>query len=362
MRILILNWRDINNPEAGGAEIHLHEIFKRIARGHEVVLVSSRFPGCKLEETIEGIRVIRVGSKFLFNYAAFGYFMRRLKGEKFDVVVDDISKVPLLVPLYVRKPVIAIDHHLHGNILFKELSLPLAIYIYLSEKLIPLFYKKAPFVVVSQSTKDELVAKGIPEQKIAIVHNGVDSNSYTSGPKAPTPQVVYLGRVKKYKQIDHLVKAFKVVRNKIAEVELIVAGRGDYNELKELVRRLELTSCVRLVGEVSEKEKAEILQKAWVFVTPSMKEGWAISVIEANSCGTPAIAYDVPGLRDSIKHRETGILVPYSNIDELANAIVEMLTDSQLRQELSSNALKWASNFSWDRSSREFMDVISSVT
>jgi glycosyltransferase involved in cell wall biosynthesis len=151
------------------------------------------------------------------------------------------------------------------------------------------------------------------------------------------------------------------VRNKIADVELIVAGRGDYDELRELVQELELTSCVRLVGEVSEKQKAEILQKAWVFVTPSMKEGWAISVIEANACGTPAIAYNVPGLRDSIRHRETGILVPYSNIDELANAIVEMLTDTQLRQELSSNALKWAANFNWDRSSQEFMNIILSV-
>jgi glycosyltransferase involved in cell wall biosynthesis len=362
MRILIFNWRDIKHPEAGGAEIHLHEIFKRIATEHEVVLVSSKFAGGNKVEIIDGIKVIRVGNKFLFNYAAFWYFMRKLRREKFDVIVDDISKVPLFTPLYTKKPLVAIDHHLHGRILFKELPPPLATYIYLLEKLMPMFYKKIPFVVVSRSTKEELMAKGIPEQKITIVYNGINPNSYAPGTKSAKPQVIYFGRVKKYKQIDQLVKAFCKVRKKIAGAELIVAGKGDYKELERLVRKLGLKSSVKLIGEVNDREKVKMLQRAWVFVTPSMKEGWAISVIEANACGTPAIAYNVPGLRDSINDGETGLLVPYSNIEELANAIVSILTDSELRQRLSSGALQWASNFSWDRSAAAFMDILPRVT
>ena len=362
MKILIFNWRDIKNPEAGGAEVHLHEIFKRITPRAEVTLVSSKFKGCLKSETIDGIKVIRVGNKFLFNFAAFWHFVTVLKNESFDIIVDDVSKVPLFTPLYVRNPLLAIIHHIHGKTLFKELPFLMALYVYSSEKLIPIFYKKTPFVAGSKSTEEELVGMGIPESNIRNIRYAANHDGFASGSKSAKPLVTYFGRVKRYKQLDHLIEAFKIVRENMPQVGLAIAGKGDdYIMLERLVKDWHLESSVELVGEVSDKEKAKLLQQAWVFVTPSMKEGWGITVLEANACGTPAIAYDVPGLRDSIRDGETGLLVPSGDIEELAEAIIKLLADTELRERLSRNALYWASSFGWDRSAGEYMRVISGM-
>jgi len=355
MKILIFNWRDILNPEAGGAEIHLHEIFRRIAQRADITLVSSKFEGCHKSETIDGIRVIRVGNKFLFNFAAWWYFVTRLKSETFDIIIDDINKVPLFTPLYVKTPVLAILHHINGKTLFRELPLPMALYIYFTEKLIPIFYRKSSFVVVSGSTKEELIGMGISKSKITVIHNAIDHNLLAPAPKSATPQVAYFGRVKRYKQVDHLLQAFKIVKEKITEARLVIAGKGDdYARLERLIEKWHLESCVELVGAVSETEKIKILQEAWVFVTPSMKEGWGITVIEANACGTPAVAYDVPGLRDSVVNGYSGLLVRYGDIDQLADTITTLLKDRDLREKYSHNALEWASRFSWDDAADAF--------
>jgi len=362
MKILVFNWRDIRNPEAGGAEVHLHEIFARIAQKVDVTLISSMFKGCRKSETIDGIKVIRVGNKFLFNFAAIWHFVVRLKSADFDIVVDDINKVPLFTPLYVKKPVLAILHHINGKALFKELPLPLALYIYFAEKLIPIFYKKAPFIVVSNSTKEELIGMGIPSANINIIHNAIEHGKFTPGTTSPYPQVAYFGRVKRYKQIDHLLQAFRIIKEQIPDAGLVVAGKGDdYVRLEHLVGKWHLESHVKLFGEVSGVEKIKILQQAWVFVTTSMKEGWGITVIEANACGTPAIAYDVPGLKDSIRHSKTGLLVPSGDIKGLAKAIVRLLTNSELREKLSLNAQNWVSTFDWEKSADEFMRRMKAV-
>ncbi|MCK4242803.1 MAG: glycosyltransferase family 4 protein [Dehalococcoidia bacterium] len=362
MRILIFNWRDIKNPEAGGAEVHLHEVFRRIAPRAEVTLVSCRFKGCQKSETIDGIKVIRVGNRFLFNFAAFWHFVTRLKDDGFDIIVDDVSKVPLFTPLYVKNPLLAIIHHIHGKTLFKELPFPMALYVYYSERLMPIFYKKTPFVAGSKSTEEELIGMGIPGSNIANIRYAANHDGIASGSKSANPRVTYFGRVKRYKQLDHLIAAFKIVRENIPQAGLVIAGKGDdYVTLERLVKDWHLESSVELVGEVSEEEKVKLLQQAWVFVTTSMKEGWGITVLEANGCGTPAIAYDVPGLRDSIRDGETGLLVPSSDIEGLAEAIIKLLTDAELRERLGRNALDWASSFGWDRSAEEYMTVITGV-
>ncbi|RLB13547.1 MAG: hypothetical protein DRG35_06745 [Deltaproteobacteria bacterium] len=179
MRILIFNWRDIKNPEAGGAEVHLQEIFKRIAKkGHEVILISSKFNGCKDSEVIDGIKVIRIGNKFNFNFAATFYYLTKLRKEKFDIIVDDISKIPLCTPLYVKKPLIAIVHHVHGRTLFKELPFFMASYVWLSEKLLIPLYKTKKIIAVSESTKKELVKMGIAARNITVIHNGINHELY----------------------------------------------------------------------------------------------------------------------------------------------------------------------------------------
>lgn len=367
MKILAVNWRDIKNPEAGGAEVHLHEILKRLARkGHDVTLVSSKYKGCKNQEIIDGVRVIRIGNKFLFNYVFFLHYITKFHNREFDIIIDDISKIPLCIPFYARKkPVIAIIHHIHGKTLFRELPLIMALYVYLAERLlIPMFYKKTKIIAVSESTKNELIRLGISPKNIRVIYNGVDSRlaSSNSRNKSDVPLILYFGRVKRYKRIDHLIRAFKLVKERIPEAQLVIAGKGDYyGELITLSKKLGLSDSIRFLGEVSEEEKVGLLQKAWVYVTTSEKEGWGITVIEANACGTPTIAYNVPGLRDSVKHGYNGLLVEDGNVKALAETIVSLLKDDNLREKLRKNAIEWAKRFNWDKSAEEFEREIKKI-
>jgi glycosyltransferase involved in cell wall biosynthesis len=364
VKILVFNWRDIKNPEAGGAEVHLHETFRRIASRHSVTLVSSAFRGCNRVELVDDIRIIRIAGKVSFTYVAPLYYLAKLRHEDFDIVVEDISKMPLLTPVYVRKPLVAIIHMIHGRILYRELFWPMAVGVDVSERLVPLIYRNIRLVTGSGglSLREELKHMGIAEQSITSVHTGFDASLYKrKNGLGGEPCVAYVGRVTRYKQVDHLISAFRVVKNAVPEARLVIAGKGDYKQLERLVRQLGLNRCVELIGEVSETDKVAILQKAWVVVIPSCKEGWGLSVIEANGCGTPAIAYGVPGLRDSIKDKETGLLVPSNDIGKLAQAIIEVLTDSVLLQRLSHSATRWACSFSWDKTAEEIETVLKEV-
>lgn len=363
MRFLVINWRDIRNPEAGGAEIHLHEIFKRVVQcGHQVTLLASKYDGCKKEETIDGIRIIRIGTKFTFSFFVFLHYITKFGFGKydFDFIIEDISKIPLFTPLYIKKPLISIIHHFHEKTLFKELPFFIAIFAYFCELLVPLFYKKNPIITVSESTKKELILRGVPRANIKIIYNGINHNLFTPGTKAEKPLIIYVGRVKKYKQLEDLIKAFKIVKEKVKNSELIIAGRGSHHkELKKLVKKLNLDS-VKIFKNITEHQKIKILQKGWIYVTTSMKEGWGLSVIEANACGTPTIAYKVPGLQDSVKNNQTGLLIKNGNIKELANTINKLLSNTKLREKLTRNTTKWAKNFDWNKSSEKFLQLIKS--
>ncbi len=362
MKILILNWRDIRDPLAGGAEAYLHQIGRRLAREHEVFLFCRRYSGSSPRDEIAGIKVIRRGGSFtLYPYFILSYLLA-LRKERFDVVVDGINGVPFFTPLFVKRPKIAVIFHIVGReIFFRELPFPLSLIGLVAEKMIPIVYRRVPVVVISDSTKDEVIRFGIPQKNISLVYCGIENVKDAAGKphnKSFHPSVAYFGRIKDYKQLDHLVKAFAQVNVDMPNSELVIAGRGDYSVLADLVESLGLSQSVRLVGEVSDQEKEKILGEAWVFVTPSLKEGWGITVIEANNCGTPAIAYNVPGLRDSIRDGETGLLVTEGKIDDLAEAISRVLKDAGLRQRLTQNAITWASRFNWDNSAEGFIRAI----
>lgn len=362
MKILFFNWRDITSPSAGGAEVYLHEIAKSLSNEHEVVLCCGRYKGCRTEDEIDGIRIIRRGGKFsVYLYAIFEYLLR-LRKENYDIIVDSVNGVPFFTPLFVRKPKIAIIHHLvKKEIFFRELPFPFAVVAWIAERVLPFLYHRVAVVTVSSSSREELVEFGIPKDNTHIIYSAIAHSALYPGVKSEKPLIVYVGRVKQYKRLDHLLAAFRVVRREISETELMIAGRGNYDELRKVIEVSEFGPYITLVGGVSEEEKVQILNKAWVFVTPSMKEGWGISIIEANACGTPAIAYDVPGLRDSIKDGETGLLVPDGNIELLAKAIVKLLSNSELRARLSGNALEWSSSFSWDKSAEDFTKILDEV-
>ena len=360
MNILAINWRCIKNPEMGGAEIHFHEIFKRIAaKGHNVTLVAHKFTGAPEEETVDGIKIIRIGNKFLFDKQFKSYY--KTITTKYDLVVDDISKIPLFTPTYVREPVVGILHHIHGNSLYKEIPAPLAFYIIKKEKQIPKYYGNTPIFTVSESTRRELIELGQPENMTDILYNAINHELFNKIEirKSETPLIAYVGRIKKYKNLETIVDAVEILKNKIPELEFVIAGTGDNEEqLKAYVKNKGLASNIKFLGYVSEEEKAELLSKAWLFVTMPMKEGWGITVLEANAMGTPAIGSDVAGLRDSIRNNEIGLLTPYGKPDKLAEKISMLIKNKSELQRLSENAKKWADKFTWDASAEHFLKKI----
>jgi glycosyltransferase involved in cell wall biosynthesis len=188
----------------------------------------------------------------------------------------------------------------------------------------------------------------------------VDLDFLKPGQKSPVPQVAYVGRLKEYKSVDVLINAFALVLAQLPEAKLVIAGDGDDTQrLKKEVAKLNIQKHVSFLGKVSAERKRQILQESWVCVNPSMMEGWGITVIEANACGTPVVASDVPGLRDSVHDRETGILVPHGRADLFAENIALLLKDSNLRRIISRYAFAWAQNFDWRRSSEEFIGAVS---
>lgn len=364
LRILVINWQDVRNPLGGGAEVHLHEIFKRVAAlGHEVTLLCSAFPGASRAETVDGINIIRRGRRNFFNFIVPGEYRRLRKTNQFDIVIDDLNKIPFYTPLYVREPLLTIVHHLFGRSIYLEASLLPASYVYLSEQLVPWIYRRTPVAAVSASTRDELQRLGI-KADIDLLPNGVDIDHYRVDPKRKSekPLIGYLGRLKRYKSVDHLLRAFAIVHRSMPDAELVIVGDGDFApELKKLACELELQAFVRFTGQVSHAEKVRHLNASWVAVNPSPKEGWGLTVIEANACAIPVVAADSPGLRDSVRDGKTGVLYPYGQIESLAAELLNLLRDERLRQTMGSEARQWAAGFSWDASAQQAIEIMKQI-
>ncbi len=309
MKIQIVNWQDRENPQAGGAEAHLHEIFGRLARrGHQVTLLCSGFADAPAHISIDGIDVHRVGTRYSFPFMAWAYWRRVLATDRPNVLIEDINKVPLLTPWWGARHTIALVHHLFGTTAFAEAAVPIATAVWASERPLGWFYRGVPFEAVSESTRLDLVSRGIPASSITVIHNGVDIGTLTPNPAArsPSPRFAYLGRLKRYKQVDLIVQAFARLAHSSATLD--IAGTGDDGpRLEQLARSLDLGDRVRFLGFVSEEEKLALLRAAWAMVFTSKKEGWGITNLEAAACGTPVIASDSPGLRDSVRPRRDGI-------------------------------------------------------
>lgn len=364
MNILIINWQDWINPLSGGAEIHLYEIFKRIALKHNVTLFCSQHEGSKSEEIIDGIKIIRRGKRNTFNFIVPFYYKKYFAKENFDIIIDDINKIPFYTPLFIKKPLLAISHHFFGSSIYRESGYIIGSYVNFAEKLVNYIYKKTKFAVVSQSTLDEFIERGFNKDNFSLVPNALAKSEFPMkiGDKYNEPSVAYFGRLKKYKSVDHLVYAFAKIIEKIPNAMLHLIGRGDFKENLELLcRQLGIEKNVIFHGFVDEEEKKRLLSRVHCVVNTSMKEGWGITNIEANACGTPVISADSPGLRDSVKNGVSGLLYKYGDINELYEVIYLLLSEKELNQKLSDGALQWASSFSWDNSAELMLQSIYEV-
>ena len=272
MRILVANWQDRLNPRAGGAEIHLHEVFGRLAARHEVTLLVSGFEGAPDRATIDGMQVHRTGRRYTYNFHAPRYYKKNLRNPGFDVFVEDLNKVPLFAPAWVQEPTVLLVHHLFGTVAFQEASLPLATATWLLEKPIPAFYRKLPTMAVSKSTADDLVQRGFGADGISIIPNGVDLGFYrpdSSIGRFAEPTLLYLGRLKKYKRVDLIIDAFARVRGAVPAARLIIAGQGDARPaLEAQIARLGLQAAVQLAGFVTDEEKRKLFLRAREDIRP----------------------------------------------------------------------------------------------
>ena len=364
MRLLIIEYRDITHPEAGGAEVILQEVFKRIvAAGHEVDYLCNRHPGAKDEEFIDGIRFIRRGQQPYFNLLAPWVYRSELRKNKYDVIVEGIDKLPFFMPLFQHEvPVLCIVPHLFGTTVFREASLPAGAYVYAHEKLIPRVYRKCLFSVLSQGTRDDLIRRGVSAGNIQVIYSGLSQEQYSAPLEKPAsdhPVLLYLGRIKKYKGIELGLQAVQRLRDKYPTIEYQIVGAGDYlDALRGLTEQMGLSRNVTFTGIKRGQEKTELLQRASLLLYTSPKEGWGLSVVEANTCGTPVVASDSPGLRESVVDGKTGFLVPHGDVQELANRIDEMLSDPLLYRRMRGEAIVWGRRFTWERSVQETLELI----
>jgi len=366
MKILVVNWQDVTHPLGGGAEVHFHEIFSRIARrGHQVTLCCCSYPGAARGEWIDGIEILRRGPRALFSCLYPLVYLRELRARSFDIVIEDLNKIPFFTPFYVKRPLAGIAHHLFRGSIFRETGPVVGSIVYALESLALAIYRsRMPFCVVSRSTADEFIRHGFPPQRIAIVENCVDHHRYFVGdsPKSPVPLIGSFGRLKRYKSVDHFLQALPVVLTNMPDLKAIIAGDGDdLSRLKRIASELGIQRSVEFTGRLTEEEKVRLLRSLWFTVNTSSKEGWGLTVVEANACGTPAIAADVPGLRDAVKDEETGLLYPYGDIAALSQKILWLLKHPDDRRRLIANALLWAATFDWEHAADKTLAFLDTV-
>lgn len=353
MRVLVINWLDRLNPTAGGAEVHLHEVFGRLAaRGHEVTLVASSWPGAAAHETVDGIEVHRTGSRNTFAIAGPRLTRQLLAERTFDVLVEDFNKLPLLTPAWVRIPKLLIAHHLFGRSAFSAAPLPIALPTWLAEHLLLRAYRGTRTHAVSGSTAQDLVGRGLRVADIAVVHNGVTMpvGYARTTERDPAPTFLYLGRLVPYKNVDVVLAAIARLRDDGVTARLLIAGRGTEEvRLRSMAAAFRLGGLVEFLGYVDDDDKDSLYGRAWANVLVSDKEGWGLSIFEAASVGTPSIVAEAPGLRDAVRHGVTGLRVVPRDPAALAAAMRSIAEDRELGGTLGAQARESAKERSWER-------------
>jgi glycosyltransferase involved in cell wall biosynthesis len=359
MRLLIVNWHDWTHPQAGGAEVHLREIVTRwSAWGHEVTLLCAGEGGKPRSEFSLGVRILRAGRRQTFNWALPAAY-RRLAGERFDLVIEDVNKIPLYLPLFAGRPVLGLVHHLFGSVAFLETNPAIAAYVWLGERGLGAAYRRTPLVAVSNSTREDLIERGIPPENVEVVYGGIPlPPPGWTGVRSPTPSFVYVGRIKRYKHIELALRAFARVLPDVSEARFTIAGYGDHAEgLEREAAALGIAPHVTFHGRVDEREKWRILSQSWGLLYTSPKEGWGLSSLEAQAAGAPVVASDSPGLRETLLADRTGFLVPHGDVEALAARMRVLAANPSLVERMGAEGKAHATRFTWDSAAQRLLDA-----
>jgi len=333
-----------------------------VAAGNSVALFTSRYAGSASEDEIDGVKIVRGGNEYTVHLAARHWYCRQR--QRPDLVVDEIHGVPFCLSAYAGVPVLAWIYEVARDIWFRMYPYPVAATGWSLEAALLRWYVRGhlTFLTDSRSTAADLVGLGLPEEKITTIEPGITCIPVAQLPeKEGEPTIIFVGRLVRMKGIEDAIVALAMVRRRLGRGQLWVVGTGQNGysaELRHHAVHNGVAAAVHFLGRLDEGDKFERLRRAHILVHPSQREGWGINVIEANAMGTPAVGYNVPGLRDSILHERTGVLCPPRQPAALSDAICSLLGAPQRYRAMQDSGLRWSSRFTWDSSARKSLALM----
>ena len=361
-RAHILAWRDLEDTEAGGSEVHIDEVAKLwAAAGLEVTMRTSAAAGQPTETTRDGYRVIRrAGRHMVFPRAACAEMLGRT-GPR-DVLIEIWNGMPFLSPLWNRGPGVIFLHHVHAEMWNMTLGDRLGRLGALFERRVaPPFYRRRPIVTLSESSKGELVDDlGFDPHQVTVVHPGIDSRYRPAddGVKAPEPLVMAVGRLAPVKRYDRLIRACDHARATAPDLRLHIVGEGyERPSIEAVIDELGARDWVTLRGSLREADKIDLFRRAWVVASASAREGWGMTLTEAAACGTPAVATRIAGHSDAVREGRSGLLTDHDPAS-LGDGIARVLGDGELRARLTAGARAWAAELTWSATATQLMRVV----
>ncbi len=359
-RVSMLAWRDLDDPEAGGSELHASNIAKLWAEaGIEVTMRTSYAAGHPQVSWRDGYRVIRKAGRYLvFPRAAFSEMMGWHGGR--DGLVEIWNGMPFFSPVWARCPRIVFLHHVHAEMWRMVLKPPVLGRLgeRVEFRVAPRFDRAARIVPLSESSRSEIIELlGLPAANISVVPPGVDPRFTPGGARSPRPLVVAVGRLVPVKRFDQLIDALVVLRRHHPDLEAVIAGEGyDRPLLEQRLQAAGAVSWIRLPGRITDEELIDLYRRAWVLASTSVREGWGMTVTEAAACGTPAVVSDIAGHRDAIVDGKSGFLA--AGAEELIDRLDSVLSDADLRAKLAAGALEQAARFTWDGTARAALELL----
>lgn len=355
-----LVWRDTGHPDGGGSELFVERVAAHLAgQGWDVTLCCAKYPGAPSDEVRDGVRVRRRGGRLTVYPHGLAYLLTR-RGRGSDVVVDVQNGIPFFSAAVRRRPVVVLVHHVHREqwqIIYPGTFGRFGWWV--ESRIGPRLYRGHPYVTVSDASRRDLVQLGVRPESISVVHNGIDvPHPKQRQPRGQTPTICVLSRLVAHKQVEHALEVAQRVRATVPDVRLEVVGDGWWRDrLEAHADKLGVRDIVTFHGHVSDEERDAVLDRAWVLLAPSVKEGWGIAIMEAAARGVPAIAYaSAGGVCESIVDGMTGWLV--DDVTGIAKRTEELLTDRLLRDWMGANARDRAAEFDWRATGTRFEDLL----
>ncbi len=367
MKILWFTWKDIKNPLAGGAEVVGYEIAKQLtSNGHEVIFLVAGFKNGLSKEIIDGYAVIRLGNKWTVYWQAYKYYKKNLIGWA-DVVIDEVNTIPFFTTFYVKEKKILFFHQLCREIWFYESFFPLNLIGYLLEPFYLWSLSDGKVITVSESTKNDLLKCDFKLPNINIISEGINLKpleDLNTVEKFTSPTLLSIGSIRQMKRTIDILKAFEILKKKVKDAKLIIAGNAESRygrKLLHLLNRSIYKKDIEYLGKISSIEKEKLMQKSHILLITSVKEGWGLVVTEANSQGTPVVAYDADGIRDSIQNGETGIISRENNPESLSDSVMDIFKDKNRYEKIRETAWRKSKEINFERSYNDFIKIIENI-